>query len=158
MLRSCVAVPRRWSIAPLLCSALVGGASSPPPPHLATCSHMLLRLVLLLMAAAASATAGPTPRAAVIFLHGSGDDGAGLQGHLRRMRGGRFLREMEGLGVRLLFPSATPRPYTLAGGQVMSVWFDRYDLPPTAQEHTASVLESCAQIDALVQVCAAPAV
>ena len=102
-------------------------------------------------AAAHPAPRADPPRAAVIFLHGSGDDGAGLRSALRFVWGGRFLRRMEARGVRLVFPTARPRPYTLAGGRVASVWFDRRDLPPTAPEHTASVLESCARIDAAVE-------
>ena len=57
---------------------------------------------------------------------------------------------MAAAGVALHFPSATPRPYRLAGNQLASVWFDRYDLPPTAPEDTASLAPSLAQLHAVL--------
>ena len=88
--------------------------------------------------------------AAIIFLHGSGDTGAGIQAWLKHVWGGRFLARARKSNVEVHFPTASPRPYTLAGGQVSSVWFDRYALPPTAPEHTPSVEESCHQLGLLV--------
>mmetsp|Transcript_20232 Transcript_20232/g.60118 ORF Transcript_20232/g.60118 Transcript_20232/m.60118 type:complete len:220 (+) Transcript_20232:152-811(+) len=87
------------------------------------------------------------PAAAVVFLHGSGDTGAGIRSWVKELG---FVKATEAAGVLLETPSAIPRPYKLAGGQISSVWFDRYDLPPTAREHTESIEASCAQIEAVV--------
>ena len=89
------------------------------------------------------------PRAALIFLHGSGDTGAGLQEYLRFAWHG-FLPALAAAGVDCHFPSASPRPYRLAGGQTSSVWFDRYALEPTAREHTESIDESCTRLETLI--------
>ena len=88
--------------------------------------------------------------AAIIFLHGSGDTGPGVKSYLAHVAGGRLLKAAKQHGIAMHFPSATPRPYRLAGGSTMSVWFDRYALEPSAPEHTESVEASCAQLDALV--------
>lgn len=61
------------------------------------------------------------PSACVIFLHGSGGCGeewaeamAGVQQQLP--------------WVEFIFPTARARPYTLFGGEIANVWFDRNEL------------------------------
>ena len=100
----------------------------------ATATRSLAVTTLFAIAPAfAMAAAAPTcTPSAVIFLHGSGDTGEGLQ---RGLANSRFTATMKAAGVRLVFPSATPRPYQLAGGNTMSIWFDRTGLPPEAPEH-----------------------
>ena len=83
--------------------------------------------------------------AAVVFLHGSGDTGPGLRRSLAGFEQGFASR-----GVEMHFPSAEPIPYRLANNQVMSVWFDRFALEPSAPEHTDSVLASVARLHALL--------
>jgi len=69
---------------------------------------------------------------------------------LKHVWNGKLLRLAEQKNVAMHFPSAIQRPYKLAGGQRMSVWYDRYGLEPTAPEHTESVEESCEQLRALI--------
>jgi phospholipase/carboxylesterase len=100
------------------------------------------------------AAAPGVARAAIVFLHGSGDTGAGIEAWLKHVWRGRFAARARENGIELHFPTATPRPYKLAGGQISSVWFDRHGLPPEAPEHTESVEDSCRglekQIDAII--------
>jgi len=60
------------------------------------------------------------------------------------------MKAMTALGVLVETPSATPRPYRLMGGQISSVWFDRYDLHPDSKEHVESIEETFAKLDAFV--------
>ena len=107
----------------------------------------------LLIAAAGTlhgAMVSETALGTVIFLHGSGDTGTGISRYLQQAAGGGFAQTMKDAQVTLLTPSAVPRPYLLAGGRVMSVWFDRYELQPSAPEHLESVEASCAQLEEIV--------
>ena len=107
---------------------------------------------MLVASAFVLVVASPVMRspAAVIFLHGSGDTGPGVQGYLRHVWSGRFPEKMAKASVDVLYPSATPIPYTLARGQVMSIWYDRYKLSPAGREHTESIEASCARLEAIV--------
>jgi len=87
---------------------------------------------------------------AVVFLHGSGDTGDGIRQYLNFIAGGKFPRVCSEQGVALLTPTAKPRPYQLAGGQMSSVWFDRYELEPTSREHTESIVDSCESLDSTI--------
>ena len=95
----------------------------------------------------ATATAGVTSPGAIIFLHGSGDNGNNFK---RWIGAESFVKQLEAQGVRMEFPSAVPRPYTLYGGRTESVWFDRLDMEPTSPEQTASVEQSVTQLDDLI--------
>lgn len=95
----------------------------------------------------ALAASPPIPAGAVIFLHGSGDTGAGLQRFLGRLP---FVKSLENAGVRVEYPSAVPIPYTYFGGQKMSVWFDRQAMDPTSPEQTKSVEASCTQLEEIL--------
>ena len=72
----------------------------------------------LVMAANIATTAAVRPT--VIFLHGSGDTGRGVEGWLRSLAPPEALAPFD-----WEFPTAEPIPYALAGGQVASVWYDR---------------------------------
>merc|ERR1711938_312081 len=72
----------------------------------------------LVMAANIATTAAVRPT--VIFLHGSGDTGRGVEGWLRSLAPPEALAPFD-----WEFPTAEPIPYALAGGQVSSVWYDR---------------------------------
>ena len=88
--------------------------------------------------------------ASIIFLHGSGDTGTGFRSYLEQVWSGSLLKRALAANVSLHFPTATPRPYKLAGNQVMNVWFDRHGLEPQAPEHTESIEESCREIETLI--------
>lgn len=65
-------------------------------------------------------TAAP-PGAAVIFLHGLGDDGHGWSDMVPA------LGLPATLAVRFVFPHAPEMPVTINGGYVMPAWYDLYD-------------------------------
>ena len=114
----------------------------------ATRSLAVTTLFALAPAFAMAAAAPTCTPSAVIFLHGSGDTGEGLQ---RGLANSRFTAAMKAAGVRLVFPSATPRPYQLAGGNTMSIWFDRTGLPPEAPEHAESIDASVAKLEGVLR-------
>lgn len=82
------------------------------------------------------------PTSAFIFLHGSGDIGLGLQAWVHDVSP-NFDANLAARGVAVVYPSATPRAYTLAGGQTSSVWFDRVDLEWGSGVDEQSVSASC---------------
>ena len=90
----------------------------------------------------------PTAAAAVIFCHGSGDTGPGVREYLAAV--GNPEARLRQSGIELHCPSAAPIPYRLAGGQISSVWFDRYALEPSAPEHVESIAASVRQLHALM--------
>ena len=81
----------------------------------------------------------------VIFLHGSGDTGAGIESWLRHYH---FLSQHK--EHRFVFPTATKIPYSLFGGQPSTVWFDRTSLRLDGEEQTASVQRSVKQVDEVI--------
>lgn len=72
----------------------------------------------------------PAPDAAVVFLHGLGDDGHGWSDMVPALRLPAELR------VRFVFPHAPELPVTLNGGYEMPAWYDLYD---TDFEHRADL-------------------
>jgi predicted esterase len=61
---------------------------------------------------------------------GAGESGEGIRMFLQSMpvdarSGATFSHLLQNRGIDLITPSASPRPYTLCGGDVMNVWFDR---------------------------------
>ena len=100
------------------------------------------------MSAAASAATPPTAHVgAVVFLHGSGDNGPNFQ---RWIGAESFVKALVDKGVHTEFPSARPIPYTVAGGQMSSVWFNRLAMEPSSPEQTRTVEDSVAQIESLL--------
>ncbi|KAL8567679.1 hypothetical protein ACOMHN_008987 [Nucella lapillus] len=93
------------------------------------------------------AQTGKKCTASVILLHGSGGTGEHLQSTFQIL-----LRE--GLSfphIRVIYPTAPVRPYTLARGMRSSVWFDRHTLGLDGKEITESVDAMAAQLGQLVQ-------
>ncbi|KAJ1455190.1 Alpha/Beta hydrolase protein, partial [Pelagophyceae sp. CCMP2097] len=91
----------------------------------------------------------------VIFLRGAHDTGPDARAWLARLAGPH-------LGVFALdCPSAAPRPYSLRGGAVASVWFDRVgygpDLPEDAHSLDASAAALLKIIDSYVAAGVPPA-
>ena len=97
---------------------------------------------------------GPNPTAAVIFLHGEGDTGAGVQawlGHVWEGDQGDFEETVAKVGqAKVLFPSAPVRPFGLHGGHDLQAWFNRDAYGWSASEDLAGLEESRLSIEALV--------
>jgi len=85
-------------------------------------------------------------RPVVIMLHGSGDTGRGVEQWVRSLAPQSELDKYE-----WLFPSAEVIPYSLAGGQPSSVWYDRRGgFQPYHPEITPTVERSAQRILGLI--------
>ena len=100
-------------------------------------SRYALQVLALSLLGLSSTNALATPAAAVIFLHGSGDTGAGAERMMNYVWDGQFITEMVVHKISVECPTVTPIPYTIAQGEVMNVWFDRKSLPPKAPEQVS---------------------
>jgi len=85
----------------------------------------------------------PSPRAAVLWMHGLGADGYD------------FVDLVPALGlqttpVRFVFPHAPMRPVTINRGMVMRAWYDVRDDVGRRREDESGVRESQARIEALI--------
>lgn len=85
-----------------------------------------------------------TAPTAIIFLHGSGGGASNLADTFRALSPPDFLTS-----VRILFPTALPRPYTLAANASIPVWFDRTSLSSTCVEDVPGLRASAAAVRAL---------
>lgn len=86
----------------------------------------------------------PSPRAAVIWMHGLGADGYDF------VDVPPVLRLPESLAVRFVFPHAPMQPVTINGGMVMRAW---YDIRPDAggqREDEPGLRQSQRQLEALI--------
>ncbi|MEO8346627.1 MAG: alpha/beta fold hydrolase [Betaproteobacteria bacterium] len=86
----------------------------------------------------------PNPDAAVIWLHGLGDDGNGwsqVVGSLGLPRG---------KALRFLFPHAPVMPITINNGMSMRAWYDFKDADFSSRADLTGVRKSQAQIEALI--------
>lgn len=93
-----------------------------------------------------------SPKAVVIFCHGSGDTGPGARAYVEAVAPPGSLRALADAGISISYPSAAPRPYRLAGGQISSVWFDRRGgMSPRNPEDTESVEPSAASLFGLIE-------
>ncbi|XP_005185607.1 lysophospholipase-like protein 1 [Musca domestica] len=79
--------------------------------------------------------AGRTHSASVIFLHGSGDNGANLIEWIRLLLG----RNLEFDHIKIIYPTAPLQPYTPNGRQLSNVWFDRDSISISAPENRSSM-------------------
>lgn len=86
-----------------------------------------------------------TPRAGIVFLHGSGCSGEGFCEWIENTHD--ILSRFEQSGIKFKFPSAPLRRYTLAGGERLAVWHDRQFLSLSCPEDTDGVLDSIKIID-----------
>ncbi|CAE7192099.1 LYPLAL1 [Symbiodinium microadriaticum] len=75
-----------------------------------------------------------SPSSVLIFLHGSGDTGEGVQGWLHAISGGAFEASLAREGIAMQFPTAARIPYSLIGGMPQTVWFDRVAMAYEAPE------------------------
>jgi phospholipase/carboxylesterase len=87
----------------------------------------------------------PSPRAAVIWLHGLGADGHDFEPIVPE------LALPAGLGVRFVFPHAPVRPVTINGGMPMRAWYDVQLAAGARHEDEAGVRASERSIAALIE-------
>jgi phospholipase/carboxylesterase len=86
---------------------------------------------------------GPSPSAAVIWLHGLGADGHDFEPIVPE------LRLPASLAVRFVFPHAPVRPVTLNRGMSMRAWYDIFELGGGAEDD-AGIRASQAAVEQLV--------
>ena len=88
----------------------------------------------------------PSPRAAVIILHGLGADGNDFVPVAHEL-------ELAAVGpVRYVFPHAPTRPVTINGGYVMRAWYDILGLDALERrEDEQGLRESQALVEALIE-------
>ena len=87
----------------------------------------------------------PSPRAAIIILHGLGADGTDFVPVAHEL-------ELATVGpVRYVFPHAPTRPVTINGGYVMRAWYDIRDDGGVRREDPAGVRASQKSIEALIE-------
>ncbi len=87
---------------------------------------------------------GPNPDAAVIWLHGLGDDGTGWS----QVVGSLGLPSA--LAVRFLFPHAPVMPVTINNGMAMRAWYDIREADLNSRADLAGVRQSQAHVEALI--------
>ncbi|MFO1314748.1 MAG: alpha/beta hydrolase-fold protein [Burkholderiales bacterium] len=87
---------------------------------------------------------GPNPNAAVIWLHGLGDDGNGWSQAVPA------LNLPAALPVRFLFPHAPTMPVSINNGYVMRAWYDIRDDDLHARADLPGVRRSQAQLEAMI--------
>lgn len=86
----------------------------------------------------------PAPDAALIFLHGLGDDGHGWSDVVPALRLPPSLR------IRFVFPHAPEIPVTINGGYVMPAWYDLYDADFKARADLSGVRASRSHVEHLI--------
>src|SRR5262245_17554654 len=81
---------------------------------------------------------GPSPRLAVLWLHGLGADGHDFEPIVPEL----------GLAapVRFVFPHAPQRSVTINGGYLMRAWYDIVGFEATAPEDAAGIRASAAAV------------
>jgi len=83
--------------------------------------------------------------ASVIWLHGLGADGNDFKPVIPA------LQLPDDLPVRFVFPNAPAQPVTINGGWVMPAWYDILEMSIERKIDTAGLLNSVAQIEALIR-------
>jgi phospholipase/carboxylesterase len=86
----------------------------------------------------------PSPDAALIFLHGLGDNGHGWSDVVPALKLPPALR------VRCLFPHAPEQAVTINGGYVMPAWYDLYDADFNARADMNGVRVSTTHVEHLI--------
>ena len=86
----------------------------------------------------------PSPRAAVIWMHGLGADGYDF------VDVPPVLRLPDSLTVRFVFPHAPMQPVTINGGMVMRAWYDVRHDAGARREDEPGVRASRQRIEALI--------
>ena len=86
---------------------------------------------------------GPSPRAAVIWLHGLGADGHDFEPIVPE------LRLPASLPVRFIFPNAPHRPVTINNGMRMPAWYDILQMGGGTEDE-AGIRESQGFVESLM--------
>ncbi|XP_064079864.1 lysophospholipase-like protein 1 isoform X1 [Macrobrachium nipponense] len=87
------------------------------------------------------------PTASVIFLHGSGGTGVIARQSLKMILG----RDFSFPHIRLIYPTAPVRPYTLAGGIHRNVWFDRLGMSLETPDDPSTLEPIAEEISQLIE-------
>ncbi|XP_066236320.1 lysophospholipase-like protein 1 [Saccopteryx leptura] len=77
--------------------------------------------------------------ASLIFLHGSGDSGQGLRRWIKQV----LNQDLTFQHIKIIYPTAPPRPYTPMKGGISNVWFDRFKISNDCPEHLESIDAMC---------------
>ena len=85
----------------------------------------------------------PSPRAAVIWMHGLGADGHDFAGIEREVT-------PPGAAVRYVYPHAPMMPVTINNGYVMRAWYDVFGVAGERREDEAGVRASQERIERLI--------
>jgi phospholipase/carboxylesterase len=91
---------------------------------------------------------GPSPTAAVIWLHGLGADGSDFVPVVHELT--RQPPWPAAAAVRFVFPHAPFRPVTCNGGYVMRAWYDIYSISDLSREDAAGLEQSRQAVEALI--------
>eukprot|EP00747_Dinoflagellata_sp_TGD_P090347 gnl/TRDRNA2_/TRDRNA2_164675_c0_seq3.p1 gnl/TRDRNA2_/TRDRNA2_164675_c0~~gnl/TRDRNA2_/TRDRNA2_164675_c0_seq3.p1 ORF type:complete len:177 (-),score=21.63 gnl/TRDRNA2_/TRDRNA2_164675_c0_seq3:214-669(-) len=85
---------------------------------------------------------------ALIVLCGSGDCGQGIREWFHHESDGDFEKKLRAAGVeQFVYPDPPVVPYTLAGGRLQGVWFDRQAMSYQAPEDSEGIKRSVEQVD-----------
>ncbi len=88
---------------------------------------------------------GPSPGAAVVWLHGLGADGHDFEPIVPELRLG------SAGPVRFVFPHAPIRPVTINGGMPMRAWYDIMGIDRESPQDEAGIRASARRVDALIR-------
>ncbi|SHO44802.1 alpha/beta hydrolase [Desulfopila aestuarii] len=88
---------------------------------------------------------GPTPDAAVIWLHGLGADGHDFAPIVPQ------LHLPPKPGIRFIFPHAPAIPVTVNGGYVMPAWYDIYEMDIDRTVDSDQLLASATAVEKLIE-------
>ncbi|XP_045040375.2 lysophospholipase-like protein 1 isoform X8 [Desmodus rotundus] len=84
--------------------------------------------------------------ASLIFLHGSGDSGQGLRNWIKQV----LNQDLTFQHIKIIYPTAPPRPYTPMKGGISNVWFDRFKISNDCPEHLDSINAMCQVLTGLI--------
>ncbi|XP_045674316.1 lysophospholipase-like protein 1 [Phyllostomus hastatus] len=84
--------------------------------------------------------------ASLIFLHGSGDSGQGLRRWIKQV----LNQDLTFQHIKIIYPTAPPRPYTPMKGGISNVWFDRFKISNDCPEHLESIDAMCQVLTDLI--------
>uniref|UniRef100_A0A8D1HV72 Lysophospholipase-like protein 1 n=1 Tax=Sus scrofa TaxID=9823 RepID=A0A8D1HV72_PIG len=84
--------------------------------------------------------------ASLIFLHGSGDSGQGLRTWIKQV----LNQDLTFQHIKVIYPTAPPRPYTPLKGGISNVWFDRFKISNDCPEHLESIDVTCQVLTDLI--------
>mmetsp|Transcript_10401 Transcript_10401/g.12636 ORF Transcript_10401/g.12636 Transcript_10401/m.12636 type:complete len:233 (-) Transcript_10401:61-759(-) len=87
---------------------------------------------------------------AVIFLHGSGDSGDGVTNWINHVDPA-FLQSLHAANIKVIFPTAPMRPYSLMNGEISTVWHDRWSFGMDAVEDIEGLSGTASLLNDMIQ-------